>query len=220
LRYKYGKRNIKWERYKEAAQKWWLLFLEMENNEANVYLGENSPTKEMKAFLINYAEEKIDEAKAYNLAAFRKSKRANNIADAEKYRDEYLRILKNKPEWMKGLKKRFDSPSGAGHSEFSLDAITKDEETSSATTKVSESRGTTFWGIVIQMRNFHGSSSEEYRHNVRLHEFLHLFYLPDFEEDDVGHVDSIMIYPFINRNKNKKLSPQPFDIEHLYQLTK
>ena len=77
------------------------------------------------------------------------------------------------------------------------------------------SRGTTYLGLAVQMRPMKSGLSEAGKHNVRLHEFFHLFGLDDFDQGR-----SIMNYDFIlaenkRGGRTQKVKPQNEDIKSL-----
>lgn len=214
LRFKYGKKSIREHKYQDAAQKWWLLYLKKSDNEGNLYLGENSPIKDVKDFVIDSFKQEILRHKNSITKSIRTATRSGNEEKAEEYRNKYRKFLKDEPNYLEYYRKRLNaglsiglpSESSAGEQ---FDSSEDTANSASLTTEVS--RGTTYINTIIEMRRFRGGSDVE-KHNVRLHEFFHLLGLPEFNEE---YVESIMNYQFVKKNSNKKLTPQPFDISVL-----
>src|SRR5690606_31154323 len=79
------------------------------------------------------------------------------------------------------------------------------------------SRGTTYLDLVVQMREFMGGTSDATKHNVRVHEFLHLLGLSDIQTGK-----RMMNYDFIDaedsRDPPRKLGPRNQDVEDLVNL--
>jgi hypothetical protein len=51
LHYKAGRRKLRPQRYREAAERWWLGFLRDPEDTGNLFLGERPPSKETKAYI-------------------------------------------------------------------------------------------------------------------------------------------------------------------------
>jgi hypothetical protein len=73
------------------------------------------------------------------------------------------------------------------------------------------SRGTTFAGMVVQMRPRPGSETS-HRHSARLHEMMHLL---GFSGDYEGARPSLMSYEWVNAHESEVVMPYPDDVEQL-----
>ena len=170
-----GRKSVKREKYKNAAQRWWISLLGTEKA-SNIYLGENTPIAELKKTVLEYG-------RTMGLSK----------ADLRAVRDRLNNINRN------------HAPTG-----IEGDAPAPEVE------KVS--RGTTYLDIAVQMRAMKSGTPEATKHNIRLHEFLHLLGLADA---DTGN--SLMDYDVIGREDRKgskagKLRPQDKDVENLLNL--
>jgi RHS repeat-associated protein len=172
LHWRAGRQNVKREKYRNAAQRWWISLLKSEAA-SNIYLGENTPIADMKKAILG---------------------RGQSMGLSQ----EDLRAVRDR---LNGGSKQH-APTGI---EVDVPAP--------ATEKVS--RGTTYLDMAIQMRPMKGGTPEATKHNIRLHEFLHLLGLADA---DTG--ESLMNYDFVGREdkrggRARKLGPQDQDIEDL-----
>lgn len=55
LHYSGGRERVRRKRYREAVERWWLESLKQPGNTANLYLGNNPPSKETKEFILEMA---------------------------------------------------------------------------------------------------------------------------------------------------------------------
>ena len=191
LHYRTGRRRLRPDLYREAAQRWWLRFLKEEGNTGNLYLGDRPPSEETKDFIREQAAGAAQDAREPIVAEFRRrldeAKRkgsASAIEDARQYyRKEIGKLTEADPEGV--VQDRLDTPHPM-------------------------SRGTTFAHSVVQMHAPRGPA--EYRQNVRMHELMHLLGL------SVDHRDlrqSLMSYPYVNAHKTELVMPQQQDLEQL-----
>ncbi len=227
LRFRFGKKRVKENRYQQAAQKHWIPFLKKNSKDSNLYLGENIPIKETRELAFDIFDTQIKGALDSTKKAYHAALAANKTAEAADYKKQYGNLMSLEDNAKKVVKDRFSNPYGTavnspvaqtmsesttGESTTGESSETGSEGTTSVIVK--ESRGTTFFATIIQMRRFGGQESATHQHNVRLHEFFHLFNLPEVEDVDA----SVMNYDYLNRGKNKerKLTPQPHDL-HLLQ---
>ncbi|MCK6499884.1 MAG: RHS repeat-associated core domain-containing protein, partial [Nitrospira sp.] len=172
LHWKTGRQRVRREKYRNAAQRWWISFLQREAA-SNLYLGENTPAADLKKAVLKHGQ---------SIGLSRK--------DLQSVRDR-----------LNGISKQHAT------SLFEADMAAPANEV--------VSRGTTYLEMVVQMRPMKSGTSEANKHNIRLHEFLHLLGLADAETGD-----SVMNYDFVGREGKRgasarKLGPQDQDIENL-----
>ncbi|MBL9135471.1 MAG: hypothetical protein JNK85_06365 [Verrucomicrobiales bacterium] len=172
LHWRTGRQGVRREKYRNAAQRWWISFLHREAS-SNIYLGENSPSAELKKTVL---------------------KRGQSIGLSK----QDLQAVRDR---LNGISKQHAT------------SILETEMSAPANQKVS--RGTTYLDLVVQMRPMKSGTSEATRHNIRLHEYLHLLGLPDVETGE-----SLMNYDFVDRedkrgSRARRLGPQNLDIEGL-----
>lgn len=193
LHYSAGRERIRRKRYREAVERWWLESLKQPGNTANLYLGNNPPSKETKEFLLEMAraasrtdkhQVKIEYQARLDQALQQNSPSAVRAAE-DWWHSEMNELAKNDP--VKKVKARLDAP-------------------------LERSRGTTFSHVVTLMRAPRGA---QYSLNVRVHEMMHLFGLiADYE--DVR--PSVMSYPYLSAHQDKRVMPNADDIEQLVNV--
>jgi len=192
LRYRTGRRQVRRKRYREAAERWWLRFLREPDNTGNLYLGEGPPSEETKAFIRERGsgrekgrhEEIVEETKDLFKEARRTGAPGGVKAAEDHWRKEHYDLAREDPEGT--VKKRLEAPNPS-------------------------SRGTTFAGMVVQMRPRPGSETA-HRHSARLHEMMHLL---GFSSDYEGARPSLMSYDWVNAHESEVVMPYPDDVEQL-----
>ena len=194
LHYKAGRRKLRPQRYREAAERWWLRFLRDPENTGNLFLGDHAPSEETKA----YIRETAGDADAADrqavvlegrdrLKAARQQGSASAIEAAVTwYHNEMDKLDKHGPE--KRVRAALDTPKEG-------------------------QRGVTLSHAVVRMRP--GGGSPQYKASIRLHEFMHLLGL---NIDYTEFRQSVMSYPYLQANESEVVMPQPMDLEQLVDV--
>ena len=192
LRYRTGRKRVRRKRYREAAERWWLRFLREPDNTGNLYLGEGPPSEETKAFIRERGSGRekgrraeIDAELDARLTEARRTGAPGGVEAAkDHWRKEMHDLAREDPEGT--VAKRLEEPNP-------------------------DSRGTTFAGMVVQMRP-RPRSETAHRHSARLHEMMHLL---GFSSDYEGARPSLMSYPWVNAHESEVVMPYPDDVEQL-----
>jgi hypothetical protein len=156
-------------------------------NTGNLYLGNHPASEETKAFITGVAKGRGTSAEQ---ALFKETEarldqattEAQKEAVRESHRKELHELKKNPPEEVAAA--ALDEPAPG-------------------------SKGTTFAGMVLQMRAPLGA---QYALNVRVHEVMHLLGV------SVDHRDlrtSVMSYPYMARHRGESVMPSRADIQQL-----
>ena len=195
LHYRAGQKRLRPNRYREAAERWWLQYLRQPGNTGNLYLGDHPPSEDTKAFIRETAggigenaEERITAETKRRMDEARLQGSPDAIEAAieaarDYYRNEMHALRTNPPEEV--VQEGLDNP---------------DER----------SRGTTFSGVVTQMRGPRGPA--QYKLNVRVHEVMHLLGLTAHHKDTRP---SVMSYSYVGYDKTRSAMPNADDIEQL-----
>lgn len=199
LHYRFGKKRLKKGAYQRAAQRHWIKVLGGAGNRQNLYLGDNRPVNETRSYIKDEAKkarERIEREETTMSRADYQAAVAAGKSEDELYElsMKYHKKIKDLETGEASVRDRIDDPDG-----------------------VRGSRGTTFPGGVVQMRMGVGTpGTAAYRHNVRLHEFMHLL---GRSKDIKALEHSIMSYPFIEKHRNtaQRLTPQSADLSALIE---
>lgn len=191
LHYRGGRKRLRPARARAAAERWWVDKMRQPGNTGNLYLGNHPPSKEAKAFITDVAKGTGTSAEQAILqetkSRFDQAKSpADRQAASDYYHQELHALHENPPE--EAAQAGLDEPHPG-------------------------SKGTTFSGVVTQIRAPGGP--QQYQHNIRVHEIMHLLGL------NVDHHDnrpSVMSYPHVGRNKTKRLLPSADDITQLVEV--
>jgi hypothetical protein len=191
LHYRAGRKRLRTNKYREAAERWWLQYLRQPGNTGNLYLGDHPPLEETKAFIRETAggiganaEENINAETKRRIDEARLQGSTDALEAArDYYRKEMHELRKNPPEEV--VQEGLDNP---------------DER----------SRGTTFSEVVTQMRGPRGPA--QYKLNVRVHEIMHLLGLTAHHKDTRP---SVMSYSYVAHDKTRSAMPNADDIEQL-----